>query len=241
MRNRSFLVFDGVRLFLISLGIVALAAPAATAVLKKYEVRKTQLRHFENLSPHVEYRTWGAEGVGTAVIDESGANPVLKKLISIEDRSSTTSIPILPPVFIWYSKKIVSGPGGDEIGTGSTSSSIAWGNVTGWTITGGTFCYATVSYICSLALAIHNATVDTVLSSDNYDIGTWTFHGTGFSATPFVHETGTAGLGVGNLQWLLRGAEVADGTVSALPLLGLGAVGVSVLAMGIASLRRYRE
>ena len=42
-------------------------------------------------------------------------------------------------------------------------------------------------------------------------------------------------------EWLMRGAEIADGTVPVLPLFGIGAVGVGVFAMGVASLRRRRE
>ena len=239
MSSRLFLFSHRVRLFLVALGIVALAAPAATAALKKYDVRKTRLLHYQATSPHVEFSIWPG-GIGKAVIDESGANPALKKFIIVVDQPTTVIIPILgPECCLWYNQKFHTGPEADEVGSGSTASSITWGDVTGWTVTGGAFCHAGASYICSLLDAIHDETVDPVLVSDNYDIGSWTFHGTGFTATPFVHETGASTLG--NLQWLLRGTLAQDGTVPALPLLGIGAVGVSVFAMGVASLRRRRK
>ena len=63
--------------------------------------------------------------------------------------------------------------------------------------------------------AVHDETIDPILVSDNYAIGTWTFHGSGFDATPFVHKTATRslGLGRGSVQWSLRGALATDGTV----------------------------
>ena len=42
-------------------------------------------------------------------------------------------------------------------------------------------------------------------------------------------------------MYFLRGEKVNDGTVPALPLLGIGAIGVSVFAVGIASIRRREE
>ena len=76
-----------------------------------------------------------------------------------------------------------------------------------------------------------------VLLSTNYDVGTWPFHGTGFlHPEGYINRTGTVNLG--NLVVFWRGKDLNDGTVPALPLLGIGAVGVSVFAMGIASIRR---
>ena len=243
MRDRFFFVSHRVRLFLVSLGVVALAAPVATAALKKYDVTRSQLLHYESTSPHVEYQSQYLPGT-KATIDESGPNPVLKKLVVVSGAGGGTTVvtPALSGGFIWFNQEATQGPGNNQTGTGSTASSIVWGDVTGWTITGGTFCHAVPSYICSMADAAESDTLDAFLNSTHYDIGTWTFHGTGFVATPFVQRTATSvPWKPGNLQWFMRGSNAQDGTVPALPLLGIGVVGVSVFAMGVASARRRRE
>ena len=219
---------------LITFGLTALPADAA---LKKYAVRARTLAHFSDSSPHVfNVPTQPGAPSSKGVIDESGASPVLKKLVMIGVLRLTTIVPSISGGFIWLNTKSISGPGNNQTGTGSTATSITWGDATGWTITGGSFCQANPSYICSLAKATHETTTDTTLISSHYDIGTWTFHGTGFTATPYISFTSTSD--VGNNQVFLRGLERADGTVPALPLLGLGAVGVSLIAMGFSSRRR---
>ena len=214
--------------------------PAATAALKKYEVRKQLMFHYAQTSPKVELRK--VSGFGKGLIDEAaGPNPVLKKLITVTDGGRTVVTPPLSGGFIWFNEKSLSGPGPDEVGTGSTASSIYWGDVESWSVTGGTYCNANPSYICSLALVVQDETLDPPVVSSHYDIGTWTFHGTGWRSNlgGFVHRTGSTD--DGNLMWNLWGTEAADGTVPALPLLGIGAIGASVISMGIAMIRRRKE
>ena len=128
------------------------------------------------------------------------------------------------------------GPAGDQAGTGRTSASITWGDVGGWTVTGSTFCHADPSYICSLANFVQDDTIDPLLQSSHYDIGTWLFHGTGFGATPFIYRTAVSY--PGNQVYVVRGALHRDGSVPALPLLGLGAVASSIIILGASGLRR---
>ena len=240
MRDRFFLVSHRVRLFLVSLGIVALAAPAATGSLKKYDVRRSQQLHYFNTSPEVEFQS--VLGLGKGLIDDSGAAPVLKKLLIVSGGASgrTVIVPQLSGGFIWFNEQSILAPADNQTGSGSTASSITWGDLTGWTITGAVFCHAIPSYVCDLAQSVNDDTIDAVLISTHYDIGTWTFHGTGFTNPEgFIHRTSTSD--EGNLMYMLRGHEAADGTVPALPLLGISAVGVSVLAMGVASMRRRRK
>ena len=227
--------------------VIALPAQAA---LKKYAVRSLSLAQFDDSSPAVEMygrdsppAKGGSTPSSVVTIDETGADPVLKRMVWITGGGGETIIvPTLSGGFIWINTESTQGPSPDQVGTGSTSSSITWGDVAGWTITGGTFCHAAPSYVCSFALVAHDATADPPFNSTHYDIGTWTFHGTGFTANTeagWIYFTSTSG--IGNQMILLRGAQRQDGTVPALPLLGIGAVGVSVLAMGVASVRRRRE
>ena len=127
-------------------------------------------------------------------------------------------------------------------GTGSTTdgSAINWGQVSGWTTSGGTWCNANPTYVCDLAQVGLNNTIPSQLVSTNYDwsISPWTFHGTGFTSVGFLVRTSTDNLGNQTNIW--RGGENQDGTVPAIPLIGIGAVGLSVFMMGLAGMRRNR-
>ena len=239
MINRIFIVSHRMKLFLVSLGIVAFIAPVASAALKKYDVRRRVVISYAETSPETEYIS-GA-GIGVGLIDESGANPILTKLVLVGGGAGrTTLVPSLTNGFIWTHFVTKEGPSGGQSGVGGTGSSINWGNLTGWTVTGGSFCHSVPSYICDYAVAEDLATVSPDFLSNNYDIGTWTFHGTGF-LHPGGHVQRTGKTGLGNSQFFMWGSGANDGTVPALPLLGIGAVGLSVFAMGVASIRRRKE
>ena len=240
MINHLFIASQRMKFFLISLGLVLFMAPDASAALKKYLVRTRALIMYAETSPRVEFISSGSVG-GVGLIDESGANPVLEKLIIVaRGPGRTTLVPGLTNGFIWFHGFTEQGPPSGVTGTGGTDSSINWGNMSGWTITGGTYCHSVPSYICGLATAVDQETVATAFLSGNYDIGTWTFHGTGFDMPlPYISRTGKTDLG--NSTTFLFGPTANDGTVPALPLLGIGAVGVSVFAMGVASIRRRKE
>ena len=215
--------------------ICALATAPATAALKKYDVRGTTLTHFITASPEVERTFPDPKDPDVAVIDESGASPVLKKLLYLSDNHRTIIFPQLSGGFVFFSLKISEGPEANQTGTGSTASSITWGLATGWTLTGGQWCNSVPSYICTLGNVVSEATVDPFLESTAFDIGTWTFHGTGFRATPQVNFTT---VDPGNSMRIIRGALAQDGTVPAVPLVGIGAVGASLIAMAWSALRR---
>ena len=244
MTDRMFIISQRLKLFLVSLGVVALIAPGASAALKKYKVNRRTLIQYAQTSPKVELLSGNVEPfLGVGVIDESGASPVLQKLIMVVGGGGrTTLVPQLTNGFIFFNGFSEEGPSSGQVGIGTGTGdgqSINWGNLTGWTISGGTFCHSMPSYICDYAVAENLGTVETAFLSNNYDVGTWTFHGTGFLHDGYINRTGSTDFG--NHMYFIRGGENNDGTVPALPLLGIGAVGVSVFAMGVASIRRRRE
>lgn len=243
MLNRLFVVSVRLRVFLAGLGILGLIAPPADAALKKYALHGPSLIHYDNTSPEVSTVDSQHNPGEVVLIDETGPSPVLKKLLSVAGSLDNTGVTVVVPQlsggFIFIRQRSSAGPAPDQSGTGSTASSINWGNVTGWTLTGGTFCHAIPSYICNLAARVELETVPPPLNSTNYDFGTWTFHGTGFSLGEYISRTSTDA--TGNSQVVFRGSLRADGTVPALPLLGIGAVGISVIAMGAASARRRKS
>ena len=215
--------------------VCALTTAPATAALKKYDMQLVALLQFIAASPEVE-RELGSGNPSLSVIDESAADPVLRKFLIISQNAQTVVLPDLSGGFVFFTVKQLDGPSNNQTGTGSTASSITWGNLSGWTITGGSWCHSVPSYICLLGPGgVGDDTVDPILESTHFDVGTWTFHGTGFRATPYVaFTTDTAG----NSLHIWRGALAQDGTVPALPLVGVGAVGASLIAMGWSALRR---
>ena len=84
---------------------------------------------------------------------------------------------------------------------------------------------------------MNKETTDPPSTSDFYDLGTWSFHGTGFSSVPFVSVAYTTSFGNHSLAY--RGALLSDATIPALPALGVAALG-ALLAGGAASALRRR-
>jgi hypothetical protein len=235
----------GYRSFVASLGLLSLFAQAADAALDRYRVRNFSLADFATKTPKTTIETHSEPGDGatndsTVVVDRSG--PTLRKLLVIQQGASTFNVSFFNG-FIWFSTNWRDGPKGSFTATSSTLSTatnvgtVVWPILTGWTITGATFCHADPAFICSLAVGENLGSVDPDLRSTFYDIGPWTFHGTGFTSNPFVFFTSTT---QGNSQILLKGALDPNATVPALPLLGVGALGASLFAMGVAALRRRR-
>ncbi len=236
MTQRTLLTFQCTKLLLVSFGVLAFLTPAAAAALKKYHVRHRLQLNYSDTSPRVEFRS--AVGPGVALIDDDGSgNPVLKKLLLIDGGNGrTVQVPCLGCKF-WFKHTTREGPSPGQQGAGGIASTIDWGTLSDWTLTGGTYCRAVPTYLCGYASALNLGTVDSEVYSDEYDLGTWTFHGTGFTGNGYIYRTAVEG-GLGNLLWFLRGAKVKDGTVPALPLLGVGAVAVGVFALGVVSIRR---
>lgn len=214
-----------------------LASPAFSA-LRKFDVRAQTLIEIEVASPRIDFRS--NAGVGTAVIDETGPSPILKRFVQVRGGgSSTISAPTLSG-FIFLRGRDKQGPTQPQTGTGSTSDVIEWGDVTGWTISGGQFCHSVPSTFCDLAMRQDSATVSPELLSTHYDIRAFIFHGTGFVGQPWVFTSSRSG-DLGNTQYIYRGPNAQDGTVPALPLLGVATVGLSVVALGISAVRRKRS
>jgi len=213
------------------LGIVALAVQPASAALKGYAIRRTSLAQHEtgDLIPFL--------GVGDAVLEGESAQGSAR-LLRLEVATDFTGTICCPAGgYVFQSVNSREGPAPDEVGLGDFASSIAWGTVTGWTTTGSFFCHAVPAFYCNLASGVDLSTVDPTLHSSFYDLGTWTFHGTGFTATPFIYRNFTSG---GNEQWILRGRQ-RDRFLPVLPFAGVAALGGSLWALGTYNLRRSKQ
>jgi hypothetical protein len=164
---------------------------------------------------------------------------VLRRLALISETETTTHVPGLSG-FIFRSRITEQGPkkGLTTTGTGDTSTTIAWGLVTGWTITGGFWCHSSPTFMCWLTVGADLATTDPVLHSNFFDLGTWSFHGTGFTSVPYINEyPSPTSMTVGNAQYLLRG-RLSAGFVPAVPVVGVALLGASLLLAGARLSRR---
>lgn len=225
---------------------LATASPAA-AILRNYLVHWTTIAEFNASSPSPdkdppEKDGSGSSGIGIVDDGQGSGFPVLRKLSLITAKETTVDVPGLSG-FIFLSIGSDQGPrkGLAFTGTGSTSTTIAWGIVTGWTATGGFWCHSSPSNICTFAQGMDLATAEPQFASPFYDLGTWHFHGTGFTSLPFVQQVAPpASMSVGNVQFQLRG-RVRAGLVPALPVLGLALLGASLLLAGAWLLRTTRS
>lgn len=222
--------------------VLAVAAPAG-AVLKHYTMSWSQLAEFNTSSPQLNKHPpikGGPQGLDAAFIDDTNnGSPVLKKLLFLNQITNTSNLPGLAG-FLFLAMRSEQGPrkGTSFTGTGDTTSTIAWGIVTGWTVTGSFWCHSSPTYICGAALGKNLDTVDPMFNSPFYDLGTWTFHGTGFTSTPYINQVASqAGMSVGNNQYSLKG-RISAGLVPALPVLGVALLGASLLIAGARLSRR---
>jgi hypothetical protein len=228
------------KLFLPGLAAALAIAYPAGAVLKHYTVSWSTISEFNSANPQLNKYPGGkggAQDTSQAIVDNT-ASPVLKRLLLVSETELTVQA---LSGFIFLSSVTDQGPrkGLSFTGTGSTATTIAWGLVTGWTVTGGFWCNSSPTYICGLADGILLVTAESPFNSPSYDLGTWTFHGTGFTSVPYVNQIQSPGSeSIGNAQYHLKG-RLSAGLVPAIPVLGVALLGASLLFAG-ARLSRKR-
>ncbi len=219
-------------------------ASQADAALRKYRMRNTVIVSSPNANPNPDLIPQPIENPPLdRTLIEDGASPILRKLLFINPPGDgvTVFVPSLTTsLFVTNASRTAPGLFEPEppsfTGTGGTSSTIRWGIVTGWTITGHEWCNSNPGVVCSLAGRMDEVTTDPVFDSEFYDLGTWTFHGTGFVTVPYVFRYNTSDFG--NNQHWRRGFSEQDATVPVVPLAGLALVGGSIAAVAVGALRR---
>jgi hypothetical protein len=238
-----------------ALALCGFTANTASAALSKYNLNVFIQLNDPDVSPNPSHGIPQAGAVfsesSLAVLGSAGPNPVLRRFVYATDQTTTTNVPALSlTIFVSalaregpdVANQIHGNPVASFTGTGSTNagSTTRWGVVTGWTLSGSTYCQATPAVVCSLAMLQDHGTVDGRFNSNAYDLGTWYFHGTGFTSTPFIRSYSTRSLG-GNTTFFVRGFRDPDGTVPALPLLGIALLGASLVAGGATAFGRRRD
>jgi hypothetical protein len=106
-----------------------------------------------------------------------------------------------------------------------------WGVVSNWQTTGQLFCVASPVAICNNGGFSHGATAAPELTSDTFDLGTWTFDSVGDYATDTPHIVRTSNGGLQNNRYDMRGAFMGA-SLPALPLVGFGALALSIALIG---------
>jgi hypothetical protein len=194
------------RLAVVALAVV-LAAGGASAALKKYQIRTTNISASLSDSPPNVRITQLPGPPGIAVIDDTTpGSPVLRRFTEVEDGTNTYPLGLHGYV-LFLSTNRTEGPTGEFTGTGSTDATIVWGVVSGWTVTGTYWCNASTAFFCGAVDFAHRESVET-----------------------FEYE--------GNYQHVYRGLRVLNGSVPAVPAVGIAAVGASLLAIGLTTIRR---
>ena len=125
-----------------------------------------------------------------------------------------------------------SGIGAHGPSSTAPGASTEWGILSGWSATGYRFCVSSPVGICNNAGFTHGVTVPSIVNSDTYDLGTWSFDAVGDyeNAAPYVFSTANGG--IQNIRYALRGSFVGA-SLPALPLVGFGALAASLAVVGV--------
>ena len=123
-----------------------------------------------------------------------------------------------------------AGPGAPASTTASTGS-IAWGVVTGFVTTGTNFCLSSPVEICNQNGLAHGLTIGNILPSTTYNLGTWVFTAVGDIEAAAQYITRTTNGGLSNNGNVIQ-AALHGGAIPALPLVGFGALALSLAAIG---------
>jgi len=182
---------------------------------------------------------------GSATLTDDGAGTVTMTDLTItqaQDIDFDTTLLNGPGAFVFVISRNTSGPAPGQTGAGSTAKStgsVDWGVIGGWDATGFGFCISSPTTVCDNNVTPHGVTTPTsVVQSSTYDMGTWSFDAEGdYEATPYIQRTSMGAMS--NTIYELRGRFVGAG-IPALPLVGVGAIGLGLLTFGVRSLMRRR-
>jgi hypothetical protein len=236
---------------LLVLAVVCLAG-SSFAATKTYDSSPTngtpgdQILSTTNLCPPVTLTP--GSSFGNAVLEDDGAGSVSLDLtildISLIDLGADQlTVTFGPGAFIFIDNRSTNTnvpPGGSVhpsvSGSGTDpGESAIWGIISGWAISGSRFCVSSPVSICNENGFAHGQTVLQITESGTYNLNTWAFDAVGDyeSATPYIFRTSNGGLS--NNQIRLRGAFHGS-SLPALPLIGFGALALSLAVNGGRSL-----
>ena len=226
-------------------------AGSASAVTKFYDSTANnglpgdQILYSSTQCPPVQTTEGSEEGWAVLEDDEAGSVSLDVKLTgrTIADLTKGELTNAFGPgafIFIDDNTTNTNVPPGGSVhaslpGSGTDPGEAAiWGIVSGWSLTGTSFCISSPVSICNNATFAHGQTINRMQHSATYNLGTWSFDAEGdYQASPYINVTANGGLT--NNQALLRGAFTGS-ALPALPLVGAGALALSLAVIGGRSL-----
>jgi hypothetical protein len=235
-----------------------LALPSAAAV-KSYDASLQngtpgdQLRNSIGNSPPVVATPGSLEGI--AEISDDGLGTVTLSQFTLVTDSTTDItageiVPLFGPGAFFFSPQLrtqfitsphvsnTSGVGAHGPSSTAPGASAEWGIVSGWEVTGSTFCISSPTIICDNNVVPHGTTQLLENFSNTYDLGTWWFDAEGDAdASPFIVVTASGGL-TNILQSPHRAFQGAS--LPALPVVGFGLLACAMAVMGGRALRGSR-
>jgi hypothetical protein len=216
----------------VAVAIISIAAGSAQAAVKFFSSDKDNGIPGDVLFGNVELAD---DGLGTVTI--SGLNSISEANADIPNLDNLFG----PGAFFFLELSATSSLAGPHVsntggigghGPSSTSpgASAEWGVVSGWQVTGFTYCLSSPVDICNENTYSHGSTVPVVLDSNTYDLGTWTFDSVGdYDGGYYITRTFNGG--IGNGQSRLRGAFLGA-SLPALPLIGFAGLAAGLAVVG---------
>jgi len=229
-----------------ALTALLLALPAAGA-LKTYTLSGDQSVLFPTCGTILHPNSVS----GTAVVDEQGDGaPVLVELEL--HHAWAAGVPDLqdfgcgiPGTTLSLDVERTLRPAPSQTGSGSTTTSISWGVLGGWTQTGRLVCTThcpggcpQFCEECPLAVGFEGTGPPPPMSGTSFDTGPWTFSEDGFSLAAGPVEFVNLGGGAVTESLVWWGALSVP--VPALPLVGLAALAGALLYLGVRAAARRR-
>ena len=225
--------------------VALLVASPALAELKRYDGNTLRILHTITLTVTTQtYPTFRANAV--SVEDTENNSPTLTSFQFLTNTLTTTLTDgFAGPGSYIHTRGISTIGAQPAIGSGDSETYIAWGVVTGWAGTGGSFCRSSndpafpgtgaPGPICDLVVFAEDATVLPIIPSTSYDLMTWGFDAEGdFGADNYIWQSNDGGKS--NEDYYLRGQLVVN--VPAMFAVGFGILGVSLVLLGARSLRK---
>jgi hypothetical protein len=243
------------RSLLLSAAVAALfLAGSAQAAVKFYDSSAANGTPSADLNPD-DLEDPGQVTEGYARVTDSGTGIVtLEELVMVQDQTGFVGPDVLTellgPGAFFFSTGLrtesissphvsnTSGIGAHGPSSTAPGASAEWGLVTGFSVTGVSFCISSPPLICNQNVSAHGATTATPVYSATYDLGTWNFDTVGdLAADPYIFVTANGGLT--NRTRTLNGA-FHGASLPALPLVGFGALAVALLVLGARTMRGAR-
>jgi len=233
--------------------LVLVFAGSAQAVTKVYNstadngIPSDFVNTATNLCPPIQTSPGIIQGDATLTDDSTGTvtlNELNNTILTFIDLGpDQLTVTFGPGAFIFIDSKTTATSGANHISnttgigahgpsTTGPGTSAEWGVTSGWTNTGRNYCVSSPVAICNNANFAHGQTIPPLLSSTTFYLGTWNFDAEGDYSTENPYISATSNGGLQNNRNDLRGAFQGS-ALPALPLVGFGALALSLAAIGI--------